>query len=52
MLGGTAGTVFGFEVEKLRPVAERIALETKDILVVPSNSELFQRGDVHKPLLV
>jgi predicted TIM-barrel fold metal-dependent hydrolase len=49
MLGETAATVFGFDLDKLAPTADRIGLQPADILTPPTE-DLFPRGDVHKPL--
>lgn len=49
MLGENAASVFGFDTEKLAPIAERIGPRPEEILVPPTE-DLFPRGDVHKPL--
>lgn len=49
MLGGTAAQVFGFDVQKLVPIAERVGPTPERILTPPAEDK-FPRGDVHKPL--
>jgi predicted TIM-barrel fold metal-dependent hydrolase len=49
MLGGNAAKVFGFDVDVLAPIVERIGPRPEEILV-PPDQDLFPRGDVHKPL--
>jgi len=49
MIGGNAANLFGFDVDKLRPIAERIGPRPGDILTPPT-VDLYPRGDVHKPL--
>jgi predicted TIM-barrel fold metal-dependent hydrolase len=49
MLGENAAAVFGFDLEALRPLAERIGPTPTEILTPPTE-DLFPRGDVHKPL--
>ncbi len=49
MLGATAAQVFGFDVQALAPIVERIGPRPEQILVPPTE-DLFPRGDVHKPL--
>lgn len=49
MLGENAAKVFGFDLDVLAPLAERIGPTTDEILTPPS-ADLFPRGDVHKPL--
>ncbi|MGE3448434.1 MAG: amidohydrolase family protein [Microbacteriaceae bacterium] len=48
LLCGNAAKVFGFDLAKLGPVAARIGLTWDDVLTPPSTN-LFPRGDVHKP---
>lgn len=49
MLGETAAVVFGFDVDRLAPIADRVCPSAADILTPPTE-DLFPRGDVHKPL--
>jgi predicted TIM-barrel fold metal-dependent hydrolase len=49
MLGETIAKVYDFDVEKLRPIAERIGPAPERILTPPTEDK-FPRGDVHKPL--
>ena len=49
MLGETAAQVFGFDVDALAPVVERVGPVPEDILTPPAE-DLFPRGDVNKPL--
>ncbi len=44
-----AADVFGFDLAKLAPTVERIALTWDDVLT-PPDEDLFPRGDVHKPV--
>lgn len=48
LLGQNAARVFGFDLEKLAPVARAIGLLPADVLTPPA-ADLFPRGDVHKP---
>jgi predicted TIM-barrel fold metal-dependent hydrolase len=48
MLGQTAAGVFGFDVDRLSAVVDRIGLRPEEILVAPE-SDLYPRGDVHRP---
>jgi hypothetical protein len=49
MLGETAAQVFGFDVDVLKPVVERVGPAPEEILTPPA-VDLFPRGDVNKPL--
>jgi hypothetical protein len=49
ILGGNAAKVFGFDVEALRPVADRVGPEY-DSMLQPSVEEWSHRGDVYKPV--
>lgn len=49
MLNSNAASVYGFDLQKLAVVAERIGLTYDEILTAPE-TDLFPRGDVHKPL--
>jgi predicted TIM-barrel fold metal-dependent hydrolase len=48
MMGGTAAEVFGFDVEKLKPLVDRIGPTPKEALSEPER-DFYPRGDVHKP---
>jgi predicted TIM-barrel fold metal-dependent hydrolase len=48
MLGLSAADVFGFDLERLAPIADRIGPRPRDILT-PPDKDLFPRGDVNKP---
>jgi predicted TIM-barrel fold metal-dependent hydrolase len=50
LLAGNAIRHFGFDPAKLQPLAERIGPELDHILT-PPETDLFPRGDVHKPLV-
>jgi predicted TIM-barrel fold metal-dependent hydrolase len=49
MLGETAAQLFNFDVEKLRPLVDRIGPTSEEILREPER-DLYPRGDVHKPI--
>jgi hypothetical protein len=49
ILGETAAQLWGFDVEALQPVVERIALSADEVLTPPSENN-YPRGDVNKPL--
>jgi predicted TIM-barrel fold metal-dependent hydrolase len=49
MLGENAAKLWGFDLDKLRPVADEIGLKM-DALLTPNDYDFFPRGDVHKPL--
>ena len=51
LLGQTAGEVFGFDVKALEPIASRLNVRPEDVLT-PPETDLFARGDAHKPLLL
>jgi predicted TIM-barrel fold metal-dependent hydrolase len=48
LLGFNAANVFGFDLDRLLPVAERIGLRPETVLSPPER-DLFPRGDVHRP---
>ena len=48
MLGETIARVYGFDLEKLKPIADRIGPRPSQLLV-PPETDLYPRGDVHKP---
>jgi predicted TIM-barrel fold metal-dependent hydrolase len=48
MLGLNAAKVFGFDVERLAPAVERIALRPDEVLTPPER-DLYVLGDVHRP---
>jgi predicted TIM-barrel fold metal-dependent hydrolase len=50
MLGETAAKVYGFDLEKLAPVAACVGMHAEDILT-PPEVDLYPRGDLHKPLI-
>jgi predicted TIM-barrel fold metal-dependent hydrolase len=50
ILGETIAQVYGFDMEKLKPIAERIGPRPSQILVPPER-DLYPRGDVHKPFV-
>jgi predicted TIM-barrel fold metal-dependent hydrolase len=50
MLGQTAAKVFDFDLAKLAPIAERVGPTFEEILTPPAE-DLFDRGDVHKPVV-
>jgi predicted TIM-barrel fold metal-dependent hydrolase len=49
ILGKTAAEVFGFDVDALTPIANRVGPWPEEVLVPPLEDK-FPRGDVHKPL--
>jgi predicted TIM-barrel fold metal-dependent hydrolase len=49
ILGQTAAAVFGFDVDALTPIANRVGPRPEDVLTPPLEDK-FPRGDVHKPL--
>ena len=49
MLGGNAAKLWGFDLDVMRPIAERMGWPMDDILQPPTE-DLFPRGDVNKPL--
>lgn len=49
LLGGNAAAVFGFELEKLTLIAERVGPSPEDVLTLPER-DLYARGDVHRPM--
>jgi predicted TIM-barrel fold metal-dependent hydrolase len=49
ILGRTAADVFGFDVDALTPIANRVGPRPEEVLVPPLEDK-FPRGDVHKPL--
>jgi predicted TIM-barrel fold metal-dependent hydrolase len=49
MLGTTAASVYGFDVDRLRPIADEVGPTPEEILSPPTEDR-FPRGDVHKPL--
>jgi hypothetical protein len=49
MLGENQARLWGFDLEKLRPIADEIGLKM-DALLTPNDYDFFPRGDVHKPL--
>ncbi|MBY8862933.1 amidohydrolase [Nocardia sp. CA2R105] len=51
LLGGNAAKVFDIDLRSLLPIARRIGLSTEDVLT-PPESDLFPRGDVHKPVFI
>ncbi|TAK69055.1 MAG: amidohydrolase [Actinomycetota bacterium] len=51
MLGLTAAEVYGFDLERLVPVAARLGLQPDQILSEP-DYELYPRGDVHRPAVL
>jgi predicted TIM-barrel fold metal-dependent hydrolase len=51
LLAGNALRRFDFDEAKLRPVGERIGPDLAHILT-PPDTDLFPRGDVHKPLVL
>jgi predicted TIM-barrel fold metal-dependent hydrolase len=48
MMGGTAADLFGFDVEKLAPLVDRIGPTPEEALSEPE-ADVYPRGDVHKP---
>jgi predicted TIM-barrel fold metal-dependent hydrolase len=48
LLGHNAARVFGFDLDRLAPVAERIGLQPDEVLSPPER-DLYPLGDVHKP---
>jgi predicted TIM-barrel fold metal-dependent hydrolase len=48
MLGLSAADVFGFDLDRLAPVAERVGPRPETVLS-PPEKDLFPRGDVPKP---
>ena len=50
LLAGNAIARWGFDEQKLRPLADRIG-PSLDHLLTPPETDLFPRGDVHKPLV-
>ena len=48
LLGLTAVDVFGFDLDRLVPVAQRVGLRPERVLS-PPEQDLFPKGDVHKP---
>ena len=48
LLGLTAVDVFGFDLDRLVPVAQRVGLRPERVLSPPEQN-LFPKGDVHKP---
>ena len=48
MLTETAVALYNFDLAKLAPVAERCGPRPSEVLV-PPDTDLFPRGDVHKP---
>ena len=50
MLSGNALRRWNFDETKLRPLAERIG-PSLSLLLTPPDTDLFPRGDVHKPLV-
>jgi hypothetical protein len=48
LLGQTAAKVFGFDVERLAPIAADIGPRPEEVLVPPER-DLYPLGDVHKP---
>jgi hypothetical protein len=49
LLGLNAIELFGFDEASLRQHADRISLRLPEVLT-PPDTDLFARGDVHKPL--
>ena len=49
LLAENASTVFGFDLERLLPIAERIGVLPEHVLAPPIE-DLFPRGDVHRPV--
>ena len=49
LLSGNISRTWGFDLEALAPVAERVGPSMEEILT-PAEAEYYPRGDVHKPL--
>jgi predicted TIM-barrel fold metal-dependent hydrolase len=49
ILGENAAQLWGFDLEALQPVVERIALSPDEVLTPPTENK-YPRGDVNKPL--
>ena len=49
LLAGNAAEVYGFDTDRLAPIAAEIGFKPDDILTAPEE-DLFPRGDVRKPL--
>ncbi|MBN9619822.1 MAG: hypothetical protein J0H43_08830 [Actinobacteria bacterium] len=47
-MGRTAAEVFDFDLDLLRPIAERVGPTVEEVLSEP-RADLYPRGDVHKP---
>jgi predicted TIM-barrel fold metal-dependent hydrolase len=50
MLGGTAAEVFGFDLQALDGIAEKIGLDEADVLSPPEVQPTY-RGDLNRPLI-
>lgn len=48
LLGLTAADVFGFDLDRLTPIAAEVGLRPDEVLSPPVK-DLFPRGDVHRP---
>jgi predicted TIM-barrel fold metal-dependent hydrolase len=51
LLGETAATVYGFDLERLTRIAAGVNLRSDEILT-PPEVDLFPRGDVHRPGMI
>jgi predicted TIM-barrel fold metal-dependent hydrolase len=49
LLGGTAAEVWGFDLPKMRALADRIGPRLADVLT-PPDADYYARGDINKPL--
>lgn len=49
MLSENAASIWGFDVERLRPLADEFG-PSMDHILTPPETDRFPRGDVHKPL--
>lgn len=50
LLGGNHAQHWGFDLDALRPVADRVGPSLDLLLTPPEDDDLFPRGDVRKPL--
>jgi predicted TIM-barrel fold metal-dependent hydrolase len=49
LLSENAARIFGFDLERLRPIADKIGPSVDDVLT-PPEEDLFPKGDVHRPV--